>query len=410
MTEDEPLLRVNAAGQMMKVTYVTEDGRGIFGISKNGEHISITASRQMDLNRGDVVIYSADSMARAPGAIWPGDNRLADVIKVSDDEIIIDDGVFRPRSISRPEDLDVHAGNTIEFNELDGILRVVDSESLSRRAREGVEIDPSVFGKKIDAAKRLSFKDFGGSPQIVEKAREFIETPLIRKDELEAIGARPVRGVLFTGPPGTGKTHLARIIAHTSGAEFYLVNGPELVTKYLGDSESMLRRLFARARTHDRAIIFFDEIDSIASRRDANSHEASNRLVTQFLTEMDGYEESDRVIVIGATNRVDELDPALRRPGRFDWEIEFTLPSTDDRYKILELKTAQIATTGDLRLELVASLTDGWSGADIDLLLKDASLIAAGARRRSVSHEDLVLAVERLATRPRVGKKAENRA
>ncbi|MBK2942544.1 ATP-binding protein, partial [Klebsiella pneumoniae] len=167
-----------------------------------------------------------------------------------------------------------------------------------------------------------------------------IDTQMLRQDELRAIGARPVKGVLFTGPPGTGKTHLARIIAQESGADFYLVSGPTVVSKWVGDSEETLRRIFeaAAASSGGRAIVFFDEIDSSAERRAGDTHEASRRLVAQLLTLMDGFgRDGANVVVIAATTRADALDPALTRPGRFDWELEFGMPTLHDRYCILKV-------------------------------------------------------------------------
>ena len=152
----------------------------------------------------------------------------------------------------------------------------------------------------------------------MSRARELIEVPLRNHEALSAIGARPIKGVLFTGEPGTGKTMLARIIAAQSGAAFYEISGPEIFSKWYGQSEELLRKLFQAAAKHDKAIIFFDEIDSVAAQRGDESHEASKRVVAQLLTLMDGFTPDTNVVVIAATNRPQDLDVALRRPGRFD--------------------------------------------------------------------------------------------
>lgn len=177
---------------------------------------------------------------------------------------------------------------------------------------------------------------------------------------MKAIGAKPVKGVLFTGAPGTGKTHLARIIADVSGAVFYQVSGPSIVSKWVGDSEETLRRLFEDAAKRECAIIFFDEIDSIAARRSSDSNGESKRVVAQLLTLLDGFKPDSNVIVIAATNRVEDIDEALLRPGRFDWEIAFDLPTERDRLEILKMKAGELQVGDELPIDdLLARLTVG---------------------------------------------------
>ena len=240
-----------------------------------------------------------------------------------------------------------------------------------------------------------------------------IETQFETRELLNEIGAQPVKGILFTGPPGTGKTYLAKIIAHVSNAEFYLVSGPSIVSKWVGDTEYTLRRIFESARKNEseRAIIFFDEIDSIAERRSGDSHEASRRLVAQLLTLMDGFANEDKsIVVIAATNRAESLDPALLRPGRFDWEIEFTPPTLQDRREILKVGSRMVKTSDDLPIEDIASLTGGWSAADLKLLWTEAALLAAGDGRGQIAGEDLVQAYERVLLRPRRSSHPTNEA
>lgn len=401
MTDLEQNLSYEAQGPLLKVRELSSDRLTVFGVLRNGNYLSFTCTHDLGFKVGDVAILSQDSATKAPRTLWSDEQNLGEILKVNASEVILDSNQYGPKIFPRPDGLSLEIGNTVVYNEFDEILRVIDSEPLLKNFREGDATDPSVFRKVPNPDEQLTFSDFAGYPEVIAKAREFIEIPFERVSELDAIRAKPVRGVLFSGPPGTGKTHLARIIAHVAEAEFYLVNGPELVTKYFGDSERLLRRLFKEAASHERAIIFFDEIDSIGGIRAADSHEASNRLVTQFLTEMDGFHPSDNVIVIGATNRPDQLDSALLRSGRFDWEIEFGLPSLQDRYEMLRLKARSYSTKGELHLEVIADRCSGWSGADLDLLWKDAALVAAGNTRRAIRYEDLAFSIERLNSRPR---------
>ncbi|MDQ1229672.1 26S protease regulatory subunit [Sphingomonas sp. SORGH_AS_0879] len=249
----------------------------------------------------------------------------------------------------------------------------------------------------------LSFDDFGGYDHVVSRAKDLINTQLNRHDELKRIGARPVKGVLFTGLPGTGKTHLARIIANQANADFYSISGPAIVSKWVGDSEGMLRKIFEHAEKSKsgRSIIFFDEIDSIAEARSGNSNESSRKLVAQLLTLMDGFSNRESTtIVIAATNRVDSLDPALTRPGRFDWEIEFGLPGIIDRLEIMRVGMRRIQCDGDLPIFDVALRTHNWSAARLTAIWTEAALIAASDQRSRVAGEDIAQAYERVARRP----------
>ncbi|MGJ0203045.1 AAA family ATPase [Leucobacter sp. gxy201] len=356
---------------------------------------------------GDVLILGSNGWEQAPDDVWNESRSVAVVRKVIDDgDSFIVDTEMRLKTIKNPMGIDASAGNTIEYNEYDGALRVISATPI-RSNSLGQETEVEDIRKEYlwdPKSLGAGFSDFGGYPHVKERARELIETQLERRGKLEKIGARPVKGVLFTGLPGTGKTHLARIIAKESGADFFLVSGPSIVSKWVGSSEDNLRKIFEAAADSKsgKAIIFFDEIDSVAERRGGDSHESSRKLVAQFLTLMDGFDDSGKnVVVIAATNRVESLDPALTRPGRFDWEIDFGLPNRQDRLEILQVRASQLETSDELPLEDVAVLTDGWSAAELTAIWTEAALVAAGDDREAISPEDLAMAYERVARRPR---------
>ena len=220
----------------------------------------------------------------------------------------------------------------------------------------------------------VSYEDIGGLKEEVKKVREMIEIPLKRPELFEKLGIAPPKGVLMHGPPGTGKTLLAKAVASESDAHFIAINGPEIMSKYVGGSEENLREYFEEAEENSPSIIFIDELDAIAPKREETNGEVERRTVAQLLTLMDGLKSRGQVVVIGATNRPDSLDPALRRPGRFDREIEIGVPDTDERKEVLEIHTRNMPLSEDVDLDKIASTTHGFVGADLESLCKEAAM------------------------------------
>jgi len=227
-----------------------------------------------------------------------------------------------------------------------------------------------------------TYEDIGGLDEELELVRETIELPLSEPEVFTRLGIDPPKGVLLHGPPGTGKTLIARAVANEVDATFITVDGPEIMSKYKGESEERLREVFERASEDAPAIVFFDEIDSIAGKRD-DGGDVENRVVGQLLSLMDGLDARGDVIVIGATNRVDTIDPALRRGGRFDREIEIGAPGEAGRRQILDVHTRRMPLADDVDLDRIASRTHGFVGADIEGLAQEAAMTALRRARES---------------------------
>lgn len=252
-------------------------------------------------------------------------------------------------------------------------LRVVNTEPANVPIRcnekttiifDGVSIKP----KQAD----ISFADIGGLKKQIDLLREVIQLPLEHPEIFRQLGINPPRGILLYGPPGNGKTMLARAFANAIQANFYIINGPELMSKFVGEGERKLREVFEKAKQNAPSIIFFDEIDSFAGKRDSFTAEFEVRIVGQLLSMMDGLADRGNVIIIAATNRPNAIDPALRRPGRFDREIEISLPSESDRLDILSKYVKQINLTSDVDLASWAKKTSGYVGADLAALVREA--------------------------------------
>lgn len=259
-----------------------------------------------------------------------------------------------------------------------GIVRINDATEVEVRP-EAVE----VMEKKIPD---VTYDDVGGLKKEISKVREMIELPLRHPEIFDRLGIDPPRGVLLHGAPGTGKTLLAKAVANESGSNFVAINGPEVMSKYVGEAEKKIREIFKQAEENAPTIIFVDEIDAIAPKREEVTGEVERRVVAQILALMDGLKERGKVVVIGATNRPDALDPALRRPGRFDREIELRVPDRDGRGEILQIHTRGMPLEDDVNLNKLSDTTHGFVGADLAALCREAAM---NALRRVLPDIDL---------------------
>ncbi|MEN6443437.1 MAG: proteasome-activating nucleotidase [Methanoregula sp.] len=259
--------------------------------------------------------------------------------------------------------------------------------------------DAQVYGMELVDSPQENYADIGGLDDQINEIREAVELPLKRPELFTRIGIEPPKGVLLHGPPGTGKTLLAKAVAHETNAHFMRVVGSELVQKYIGEGARLVRELFDMAKTKAPTIIFIDEIDAVgASRTDANTSgdREVQRTLMQLLAGMDGFENRGDVKIIGATNRIDILDRALLRPGRFDRIIEIPLPNDAGRLSILKVHTRGLTIDDSVDLSVIAQLTEGKNGADLHAICMEAGMFAIRKDRPTITQEDFLAAIEKV--------------
>src|SRR6476659_1270031 len=249
-------------------------------------------------------------------------------------------------------------------------------------------------GETLRGVPQVTYEDIGGLKDEIQKVREMIELPLRNPEIFEKLGIEAPKGVLLYGPPGTGKTLLAKAVANESNAHFISISGPEIMSKFYGESEERLREIFKETKEKAPSIIFIDEIDSIAPKREEVTGEVERRVVSQLLSIMDGLEARGKVIVIAATNRPNAIDPALRRPGRFDREIEIKVPDKRGRLEILQIHTRNMPLDTDVDQDRVAAVTHGFVGADLEYLCKEAAMKCLRRLLPELNLEDEKLAPE----------------
>src|ERR687898_738439 len=342
--------------------YPSDEGKGIIrvdGLVRNNAGVAI----------GDTVVVRkikavpAEKVIVAPlEAIPPIDERyLADALESV--PLIKGDNVMVPYFGGRLT-FQVIGTTPSQANNIDEVV-VITQKTIFHIAEKG---------ETLRGVSQVTYEDIGGLKEEIQKVREMIELPLRHPEIFEKLGIEAPKGVLLYGPPGRGKTLRAKAVAYESNAHFISISGPEIMSKFYGESEARLREIFKEAKEKAPSIIFIDEIDSIAPKREEVTGEVERRVVSQLLSLMDGLEARGKVIVIAATNRPNAIDPALRRPGRFDREIEIKVPDKRGRLEILQIHARNMPLDTDVDQDKVAAVTHGFVGADLEYLCKEAAM------------------------------------
>jgi len=337
--------------------YPSDEGKGIIridGLGRNNSGIAIGDT----ITVRKIKAVAAEKVVVAPlEAIPPIDERyLADALESV--PLIKGDNVMVP-----------YFGGRLTFQVI-GVTPAADAVLVTQKTVFHI----AEKGETLRGVPQVTYEDIGGLTDEIKKVREMIELPLRHPEIFEKLGIEAPKGVLLYGPPGTGKTLLAKAVANESNAHFISISGPEIMSKFYGESEARLREIFKEAREKSPSIIFVDEIDSIAPKREEVTGEVERRVVSQMLSLMDGLEARGKVIVISATNRPNAIDPALRRPGRFDREIEIKVPDKKGRSDILAIHTRNMPLSDDVDMTKIASVSHGYVGADLEYLCKEAAM------------------------------------
>ena len=337
--------------------YPSDEGKGIIridGLGRNNSGIAIGDT----ISVRKIKAVAAEKVVVAPlEAIPPIDERyLADALESV--PLIKGDNVMVP-----------YFGGRLTFQVI-GVTPAADAVLITQKTVFHI----AEKGETLRGVPQVTYEDIGGISNEIKKVREMIELPLRHPEIFEKLGIEAPKGVLLYGPPGTGKTLLAKAVANESQAHFISISGPEIMSKFYGESEARLREIFKEAREKAPSIIFVDEIDSIAPKREEVTGEVERRVVSQMLSLMDGLESRGKVIVISATNRPNAIDPALRRPGRFDREIEIKVPDKKGRKDILAIHSRNMPLADDVNIDKISSVSHGYVGADLEYLCKEAAM------------------------------------
>jgi proteasome regulatory subunit len=358
-----------------------------------GVHDELTTQLESARDRQDELREDVDELQRENEALKTSSLYVATVEEVADDT---DEVVLKQHGNNQEVLTDVsprladelQAGDRVAINDSFAVQRVLDDETDARAQAMQVTRKPEV-----------SYDDIGGIDEQVREVREAVEDPLSDPEQFEQVGVEPPTGVLLHGPPGTGKTMLAKAVANETDATFIKMAGSELVQKFIGEGARLVRDLFELAAEHEPAIIFIDEIDAIASKRTESKTSGDaevQRTMMQLLSEMDGFEERGDISIIAATNRFDMLDGAILRPGRFDRLIEVPEPDHEGRTRIIEIHTRGMNLAEEVAFDDLAERTDGFSGAELESLCTEAGMFAIREERTEVHTEDFESALEKI--------------
>ena len=411
-------------------------GRGLAAVDRH-------AMRELGLENGDYIVIEGNGQGRAVARVWPGypedegqnvvriDGRLRQEADVGiDDRVTVEKADIKPATsvtVALPQNLRIRgnigpmirdklsgrpvtSGQTVHVSlgfgglaavsgqqiplkvastDPDGTVVVTEDTEIqiSERPAEEIAAGQRAGGPDTTGSPSVAYEDIGGLDDELEQVREMIELPMRHPELFQQLGIEPPKGVLLHGPPGTGKTLIAKAVANEIDAHFETISGPEIMSKYYGESEEQLRDIFDEAEQNAPAIIFIDELDSIAPKRGETQGDVERRVVAQLLSLMDGLEERGDVTVIAATNRVDAIDPALRRGGRFDREIEIGVPDKKGRLEIFQVHTRGMPLSDKVDVDQMAENTHGFVGADIESLAKEAAMNALRRIRPQIDLE-----------------------
>ncbi len=312
---------------------------------------------------------------------------------------ILEDGRVVVKSSTGPKFL-VNVSQYVDLSELKPGARVaMNQQTLAVVSVLPSPKDPTVYGFEIEEKPNVTYADIGGLDKQIEEVREAVELPLLKPELFAEIGIEPPKGVLLYGPPGTGKTLIAKAVAAETNATFIRVVGSEFVQKYIGEGARLVREVFDLAREKAPTILFIDEIDAIAARRtnsDTSGDREVQRTLMQLLAEMDGFDPRGDVKIIGATNRIDILDPAILRPGRFDRIIEIPMPNLEGRMQIFRIHTRKMKIADDVDFRKLAEMTEGASGADIKAIVTEAGMFAIKQEKARITMEDFERAIAKV--------------
>jgi transitional endoplasmic reticulum ATPase len=367
---DVSVLR-DGQGQRLHAIGLTADARRNVAV-RAGDTVTVTPAPDVKFGKNVLLLPYRESLNAA------GIKNVEDVNLFDDYLRPYFEGKFRCLHKGDSFHIDGPAGQ-LEFECVEINSVEVDGESACVVVDDTMmEYEGEPVEKEVDDLEGAGYDMIGGASKHLAAVRELVELPLRHPELWRKLGINTPCGVLLTGPPGSGKTAMARAVAAETGAYFFVINGPEVISKRAGESEMNLRRAFedaaANAEDYNGAIIFIDELDSIAPRREKAGGEVEKRIVSQLLTLMDGLKSSSKVVVMAATNRPNVVEPALRRPGRFDRELDMGIPDGQGRLKILQIKTRDMRLGDDVDLELLARNTHGYVGADIQQLCMEAAL------------------------------------